>query len=174
MPVTQRFRQGIRALLAFSTDVDYDLAERYLNSQQMTLFQQMAKPEQLHSLNVLRDVLAQSEQTPHDLAVVALLHDSGKARCHLAVWQKTISVLVSKFLPSLDDRLSRDGQLTFWRAPFMVRRNHPTWSAQFLADLGCNERIVWLAEHHADNADQWHNHPHHALLVRLQTADDAN
>jgi hypothetical protein len=170
----QRFRQGIRALLAFSYPVDYPLAEQYLSAKQMVLFRQMGRSEQLHSLNVLRSVLAQSAQTPHDLAVAALMHDIGKSRYTLAVWQKTISVLVKKFLPELSARLSAFNRLTFWNAPFVVRQWHPKWSAELLAEVGATESVIWLAEHHADSAEQWREHPNYPLLLRLQQADDAN
>jgi hypothetical protein len=170
----QRIRQGIRALLAFSYSVDYPLAEQYLSAMQMALFRQMGRSEQLHSLNVLRSVLAQSAQTPHDLAVAALMHDVGKSRYKLAVWQKTVSVLVKKFLRGASARLAAYNQLTFWNAPFVVRQWHPKWSAELLAEIGSTEGVIWLAEHHADGAEQWREHPYYPLLVRLQAADDAN
>jgi hypothetical protein len=170
----QRIRQGLRALLAFSYTVDYPLAEQYLNAKQLVLFRQMGRSEQLHSLNVLRSVLAQSTQTPHDLAVAALMHDVGKSRYILAVWQKTVAVLVNKFLPKLSVRLSAHHQLAFWNAPFVVRQWHPQWSAELLSEVGSTEGVIWLAEHHADDAEQWREHPSYPLLVRLQQADDAN
>jgi hypothetical protein len=170
----QRFRQGIRALLAFTQDVDYALAATYLNDRQMSLFKQMGRSEQLHSLNVLRSVLAQSPQTPHDLAVAALLHDVGKSRRNMAVWQKTISVLVKTFLPPLNHYLSKDDKLTFWNAPFVVRCWHPKWSAELLAETDASECVLWLAGHHADAAEQWHEHPYYPLLLRLQQADNEN
>lgn len=170
----QRFQQGIYALLAFARKVNYELAERYLNSEQMALFRSMAKSEQLHSINVLRDVLAQAEQTPRDLAVAALLHDSGKSRKHLMVWQKTISVLVRKFLPELDNHLSEDEKLSFWRAPFIVRRHHPKWSGELLSAMNSSDCVIWLVTHHAESANNWQEHPYYDLLIRLQRADDAN
>src|SRR5215213_6736056 len=94
----QRLRQGIRALFAFTQPVDFDLAASYLTPAEMALFRQMRRSEQLHSLNVLRTVLAESaaaqQFVPPELAVAALLHDVGKSRYPLAVWQKTIAVLV--------------------------------------------------------------------------------
>lgn len=170
----QRFQQGIYALLAFVHEVDYELAERYLSPEQMALLRSMAKSEQLHSINVLRDVLVQAEQTENDLAVAALLHDSGKSRKHLMVWQKTISVLVRKFLPALDNLLSEDGKLSFWRAPFIVRRHHPKWSGELLSAIDSSDCVIWLVSHHAEPADDWREHPYYELLIRLQTADDAN
>lgn len=172
--MNQRLQQGLRAIFAFTQSIDHDLVERYLTQDEMALFRQLALSEQLHSVNVLRDILEQSQQTPHDLAVAALLHDIGKCRKHMAVWQKTISVLVKTFLPKLDDKLSEDGELTFWRAPFILRRHHPKWGGQLLSDIQSSDCVIWLTTHHADDADDWHDHPYYELLIRLQQADDAN
>jgi HD domain len=170
----QRIQQGIRALLAFTTPLDLDLAQQYLSPEELNAFQQMSRAEQLHSLNVLRDVLAQSDKTPHALAVVALLHDVGKSRYHLAVWQKTIAVLVKAFIPKLASYLARDETLNFWRAPFTVRKYHPQWSADLLRACQSDDIAIWLAEHHQESADRHIDHPNYHLLCRLQAADDAH
>jgi len=173
-PKIQRVQQGIRALLAFATPLDLHLAQQYLSQAELIAFQQMSRAEQLHSLNVLRDVLAQSDTTPHALAVVALLHDVGKSRYHLAVWQKTIAVIIKAFIPRLSNYLSRDETLNFWCAPFTVRTYHPKWSAEILRDCQSDAIAIWLAEHHQEDADHYKDHPNYPLLCRLQQADDAN
>lgn len=173
--VLQRIEQGLRALFAFAQTVDYPLAEPFLNEKEMALFRRLSKSEQLHSLNVLRDVLAQDAQTPQDLAVAALLHDAGKARWKLGVAQKTLSVLVEKFFPKLNKRLSREEGLNFWTAPFVVRRHHPKWSGEFLQEIGSSEIAVWLVQHHAEPAAaQWRESPYFEMLRRLQEADNKN
>lgn len=174
MAVSQRLKQGLRALLAFTRGVDYDLAAQYLTDEQLILFKKMTHGEQLHSVNVLRHVLKHNEHVPHDLALVALMHDVGKSRYALAVWQKTISVLVKRFVPHLSHDLSSEEKLTFWRAPFVVRRYHPQWSAELLAQTSASERAIWLARYHQDNADNWRYHPYYELLCKLQTSDDVN
>lgn len=174
MSAGKRIEQGFRALLAFTQSVDYELAGRYLNAKQMALFRSMAKPEQLHSLNVLRDVLAENGSVSDVLATSALLHDVGKARYHLAVWQKTIAVLIRQFLPELEAKLSTAESLNFWRAPFVVRRHHPKWSGEILTEIGASEELIWLVRHHADSPDKWQGHPLYNLLLCLQKADDAN
>ncbi len=171
---TQRVQQGLRALLAFATRVDLELAQHHLSPAEFDAFQNMAKAEQLHSLNVLRDVLAQADTTPHALAVVALLHDVGKSGYHLAVWQKTIAVLLKKAFPSFASRLANRDKLTFWTAPFIVRAHHPRWSADILRTCDSDEIAIWLAEHHQDPAELYIDHANYELLCRLQVADDAN
>lgn len=170
----QRVQQGVRALLAFATSVDTDLAQQTLSAKEFQAFVGMSRSEQLHSLNVLRDVLAQSDTTPPALAVAALLHDVGKSRYHLMVWQKTIAVLVKAFIPKLAAYLARDETLNFWRAPFTVREYHPKWSANILRRCQSDDVAIWLAEHHQEDATQHQDHPYYELLCRLQAADDAN
>jgi hypothetical protein len=169
-----RIKQGGRALLAFAQPVDHALVQQTLSLSQQTVFSRLARSEQLHSLNVLRDVLAQSEHTPPDLAAAALLHDCGKSRYALAIWQKTLAVLVRAFVPTLEQKLSQEDRLTFWRAPFVVRKYHPTWGAQMLRDIDASPRLIWLVAHHADSLEAWPDHPDKLLLARLQKADDAN
>lgn len=172
MIALHRVRQGVRALLAFSQPVDLTLASAYLSPPLLRVFAQMRRAEQLHSLNVLRTVLAQEAATPLDLAAAALLHDVGKSRYPFPTWQKTLVVLVRAFLPRLFQRLSQGSPENFWQRPFVVYARHPTWSAQIVAQAGAPERTVWLVAHHADTV--WANHPNAHLLKRLKAADDAN
>lgn len=174
MAVAGRLRQGFRAVFAFSQPVDLDLAAQYLSPELLALFGRMQRGEQLHSLRVLRDVLAQESNTPHDLALAALLHDVGKSRYPLAVWQKTLTVLVRAGLPGLFKKWSKGDAVNFWLRPFVVHVQHPLWSAELIAAEGTSERAVWLVEHHADSLNLWVNHPNRDLLRRLQVADDAN
>jgi hypothetical protein len=173
MAAVQRLRQGVRALTAFSRPVAVDLAEHYLSASELALFHRMQRSEQLHSLNVLRHVLAQGS-TPPSLAAAALLHDAGKIHRPLRVWQKTLVVLVRALLPPLYRRLIQGSPENFWVRPFAVSVQHPQWSADLLADAGSSETVIWLAAHHQDSPEQWTDHAHYTLLKRLQQADDAN
>lgn len=177
---TMRLRQGVCALLADFRSVDEALAARYLNAEQLTLFRRMTRSEQLHSLNVLRDVLAQSAETPRDLAQAALLHDVGKTLCPLSVAQRSLAVAMATLWPALDlhwrgpdpqAALAQLSELPWWRVGSVVRQHHPTWGALLAHSVGLSERTVWLIAHHAEAID---DHPYVALLRRLQQADDAN
>jgi hypothetical protein len=182
MPAANRLRQGLRALFAFTRPVDHALAARYLNPQQVILFQQMRRSEQLHSLNVLRDVLTlESLQGDAidtvdlaDLTLAALLHDVGKTRYPLAIWQKTLTVLVRAFARPLYQQWSKGDPTHLWQRAFVVAEQHPAWSAALVSATGASDNALWLIAHHADNAAQWQDHPCVHLLKCLQQADDAN
>jgi hypothetical protein len=173
MAAVYRFRQGLRALLAFSQPIEMPLAAQYLTPELLGLFGQMRPSEQLHSLNVLRSVLAQGT-TPPELAVAALLHDVGKSRYPLWTWQKTVVVLVRAAFPSLYQRWSQGNPAHFWQRPFVVNAQHPTWSAEMVDGIGVAEAALWLIAHHQESPTVWENHPYAPLLKRLQAADNAN
>ncbi|NDJ59501.1 MAG: HD domain-containing protein [Chloroflexi bacterium] len=173
MAATQRMRQGVRALIAFAQPVDHELAAAYLTPALFARFRLMRRSEKLHSLNVLRAILAEGP-APHDLEVAALLHDVGKTRYPLVLWQRMAPVIVGVIAPGLVQRWScRDPRRWWWR-PYVVYVHHPAWSAELIAAAGANPDAIWLVEHHQDDARRWRDHRLYPLLVRLQHADDLN
>ena len=170
---TDRLGQGLRALFAFATPVDSRLAQAHLSQAEYAAFAAMDASEQLHSLNVLRTLLNDGEDVPRALAVAALMHDVGKSRYRLAVWQKTLYVIVSRWRPGLARRLADQKRLTWWNAAFVVGARHARWSGEILRACGTDETAVWLAENHG-LLSRRDSHPDGALLRRLQAADDRN
>ena len=173
MTAVYRLRQGLRALFAFTQEVDYSFAVQYLSPSLLGIFRQMRRSEQLHSLRVLQALLDEGNVSP-SLAGAALLHDVGKSRYPMSLWQRTTPVLVKKLSPSLLERLSSGDAASRWRRGFVVYVHHPAWSAQLIGQFGGDDDTAWLAEHHADDAAQWREHPLYGDLVRLQRADDLN
>lgn len=131
----------------------------------------MSRSEQLHSLQVLGKVIAADPTAPRTLAAAALLHDVGKSRYRLAVWQRTLAVIVESIAPGLSRALSQEANMDFWRAPFVVRRHHAKWSAEILRGCGSDESTIWLVERHQDDAERYRGHPRYSMLARLQSAD---
>lgn len=171
---SRRLAQGLRALLAFATSPDLALAQKYLSNCEFAAFQAMSRSEQLHSLNVLRAVLDAQPNAPMALTAAALLHDVGKSRRRLAVWQKTLAVLFQSLAPALCQRLSREEAPSIWRIPFIVQQHHPKWGGEILRACGSDLELIWLVEQHQAETSEHQGHPAYKLLKRLQAADNAS
>ncbi len=171
--IRHRLSQGLRALLAFAQPPDRKLARNTLTDCEYAAFIALSRADQLHSLRVLRNVLKAQSRPPRSLATAALLHDVGKARYHLSVWQKTLAVLLAAVAPGLSRRLGDDQRLNWWRAPFVVRRNHAAWGGAILRECGADEAVIWLVEQHQADAGAFEDHPWHQQLIQLQRADRA-
>jgi hypothetical protein len=173
MTALYRLSQGLRALFSFAQPVDYALVAAYLSPPLLARFRELRRSEQLHSLRVLRALLDEGD-TPHDLAVVGLLHDVGKSRYPLSLWQRSLPVLLKALSPRWLQHLSDGDPRNRWLRGFVVYVHHPAWSGDIIAQGGGSADSVWLAAHHADDAAGWREHRLYTWLVRLQRADDMN
>ncbi len=63
------------------------------------LFCRLTPSEQYHAYHV-RQTLAADGQTNPDLLTAALLHDVGKSKMPLAMWERVLIVLGFKFVPA--------------------------------------------------------------------------
>lgn len=166
-----RLRQGTRALSAFARPLEIERAAAVLTPAELALFQRMRRSEQLHSLNVLASAQADDSLT---LAQAALLHDVGKIRYPIRLWQRTMPVLVGAISRRWLERLAERDPRPAWSRGFVVSVHHPAWGAELAAEAGASADVVWLVRHHAEDPARWQSHPLYPLLVRLKRADDAN
>ena len=169
-----RLGQGLRALAAFVTPPVLALAGQRLSDCEYAAFLQLSRADQLHSLRVLRAVLDANLDAPEALAKAALLHDIGKSRYRLAVWQKSLAVLAKSIAPKLSQQWGAGESLSLWRAPFEVRAHHARWGGAILRSCETAEAVIWLTENHQRSADELRGHALHGLLIALQRADNAS
>ena len=137
----------------------------------MTLFTQLQASEQNHSLRVLREIQNRGEANP-DLLVAALLHDIGKIRYPLRLWERVFIVLGKKFFPR---RVKVWGQAKprGWVRPFVVAAQHPLWGGDLALEVDTAPQAVSLIRRHQDKrhqraSDKIEDH----LLSVLQNADN--
>ena len=161
----RRLRQGLNALTAFAQPVDRALAAQHLTPEMQACFARLRRSEQLHSLRVLRALLAGGEVSPA-LAVAALLHDVGKTRWPFPLWQRVLVVLLPRLAPRLAERLAQGSEADPLARPFILCERHPVWGAAMARAAGADERTVRLIERHAQPPGDDHE------LARLRAADE--
>jgi len=168
-----RARQFWQALRSAPGATDHKLVNQVLSPALAALFYQMQPSEQAHSVRVLRSLLSQGE-TSHDLQVAALLHDAGKARCPLRLWERVEIVLAQALFPRQVARWG-EGDPQGWRRPFVAARRHPEWGAQMAAEAGASPLTANLIRRHQDLLPPDPTHlPEDTFLLRLQQFDDHN
>jgi hypothetical protein len=146
-------------------------ARNILTDSQMKLFLELQASEQNHSLRVLREIQQQGETNP-DLLVAALLHDVGKIRYPLRLWERIFIVLGKKLFPERIAAWGRD-KPQGWARPFVVAAQHPLWGGDLALKANTTPQAVQLILRHQDKisppvADQLEEY----LLSVLQNADN--
>jgi acyl-coenzyme A synthetase/AMP-(fatty) acid ligase len=135
------------------------------------LFCRMTPGEQYHAYRVWQTLMKQGH-ADHDLLTAALLHDVGKSKMPLAVWEKVAIVLGFKFVPRLAEKWGQAEtvQPSWLARPFVVAVQHPAWGAGMAEAAGGSPVAVALIRCHQSKSNEleleW--------LPVLQAADNSN
>jgi hypothetical protein len=146
--IIYRVRQFWLALTAVPSAEDLDLARKYLSPSLMTLFLRMDKSEQTHSCAILRQLLERGENQG-DLLVAALLHDVGKSRHPLRLWERIVIVLGNAFAPNQVCNWAQ-GEPRGWKRPFVVANQHAKWGADLAQLAGASPLSVTIIKRHQE------------------------
>jgi hypothetical protein len=146
-------------------------AQQILTASQMNLFTQMQASEQNHSLRVLQTIQNQGESNP-DLHVAALLHDVGKTRYPLHLWERVFVVVGKKLFAQIAKKWGQ-GEPRGWKRPFVVAEQHPLWGWELALEAGTTPLAAKLIRRHQEkNANPTTNQLEEHLLSILQNADN--
>lgn len=172
MGILYRPRQFWAALSAAPSAQEINLAAQTLSAEQFALFQRMQPGEQAHSLAVLRALECDQPLEP-ELAAAALLHDVGKIRAPLWIWERVVIVIARAVIPEKVKAWGAADRPVGWKRPFVVAEKHPEWGARLAAQAGLGPRGVDIIRRHQDRLEMSRqNDPLLPFLLRLQSADN--
>jgi putative nucleotidyltransferase with HDIG domain len=167
--VFYRAHQLWQALTVTPATEDLERASQALSPQLMALFLNQQASEQVHSLKVFIDLCDQGEQSP-ELLAAALLHDVGKSRYPLQLWER-VTVVIGQAFAFRQAASWSQAEPRSWRRPFVVARQHGVWGAEMAAASGASPLTVELIRRHHDPVAASSVHPTDQLLQQLQTLD---
>lgn len=171
-----RARQFWQAIWPGSGEEEPGPAKKNLTPPLMGLFYRMQPGDQAHALRVLERLQAGGYSQP-DLLAAALLHDVGKVRRPLKVWERVIIVLGQDYFPQAG-RWFGSGQVGGGRLSshlwgiFEVAQRHPEWGAELARQAGASPLAVELIRHHQQGALPEDHSTETRLLQALRAADD--
>lgn len=147
-----RVRQVLKALYPQITPEEIAWAAEILPPQGLALFQAQPQPEQRHGLDVALDLAAQGIQD-HNLLMAALLHDCGKIKYPLALWERIFIVLLQKISPYQRETLLR--KFPSLQKAWQIAEKHPEWGAELASQGELNPLVVDLIRnHHTPNSPE--------------------
>jgi putative nucleotidyltransferase with HDIG domain len=125
---------------------DWEEVASVLSPDELALFAEMPDSEQAHAVRVLRALKAEGHRDP-DLLAAGLLHDVGKCRYPLGIWDRVWIVLAGGQMTSKSspkgDRLGRDDG-----HPLVIAERHAEWGAEMAHNHGFSPLTVWLIRNH--------------------------
>jgi hypothetical protein len=180
--ILYRTRQFWHYLSSSPAYQDIENIKSILQPPLFVLFSGMSQEEQAHSANILKKLLQKGEKNP-ELLSAALLHDVGKSRFPLRLWERVFIVLAKMVFPQRCRTWGANNSLAppsgawrgfFWRLkkPFMVAELHPQWGAEMAAKAGASRRVVSLIRRHQDWLGESPVEEEDRLLAMLQMVDD--
>jgi len=173
--IAYRASQFWKALQSRPTSEQLAEARSILTPELMALFLTIQPGEQAHSLKIMEELEQQGQNNP-DLQVAALLHDVGKARYPLRVWERIEIVIAKACLPTQVKGWGA-AQPKGWKRPFVIAAQHAVWGAEAAAAAGASPLTVELIRRHQTRPQpQADQNPISALaeqyLTHLQRLDD--
>lgn len=170
MKIGYRLTQFWHAIRQTPNDQDLEEVRALLTPPQAALFLKMQPAEQAHALRVLRFLRKHGQKHPN-LLCAALLHDVGKIRYRLTLWQRVWIVLAQHLFPDRAHQWAQNPR-NAWQKALEVAEKHPEWGAHLAAEVDCEPLTLRLIAHHQQRTTQSAQTLEDWLLISLQIADD--
>ncbi|AHF06659.1 HD domain-containing protein [Desulfitobacterium metallireducens] len=153
-----RIEQFYHGLFPRISSKDLQLVHSFLSGAPLFLFESQPPADQRHAIDVALDLLQNqvhlSFPQKRILIQAALLHDCGKTRYPLKIWQRVYIVLCVKLPIPVQNLL--EGLTTFQALslPLILAQQHPKWGAMLASKAGLTEEVIELIRnHHAPHSE---------------------
>lgn len=145
----QQFYHGIFPQISSE---DLQLVHSFLNETPRLLFDAQSPTDQRHALDVALDLLQNQAHLSFPqkriLIQAALLHDCGKIRYPLKIWQRVYIVLCAKLPCPVQEFLKGLTQHKALSLPLILAEQHPAWGAVLASQAGLAEEVIALIRNH--------------------------
>ncbi len=170
--IIYRINQFKLALWAKPSQKDLNYAKDILNLKQFELFTKLQDSEQAHAIAVCRQTEGQGHHQA-DLLTAALLHDIGKIRYPLRLWERVFIVIAKSFdTEYFEKRWDEEGKGLF--RIFAIAAQHPAWGAELAKQVETSPMAVSLIQRHQDEMPNVIETEEDRLLEILQKNDNIN
>lgn len=161
-----RIKQFMWAAKSLLDDVDIEYVNKYLNTEERKLFNQLRKTDQQHCIRVCKTAIDLSKDKDIDLKVVgkaALLHDIGKGEYGLNIFEKSVMVIMDKVSKGKLKKYNKFKQVDSYY-------NHPSKGADMLKEFNIYDKefIDTIKYHHDRNVNK------NKLLNIIRESDNKN
>lgn len=184
MRILYRIRQAWQAGIVNPRPSDLSQLTGILTPPMLEIFNRQKPFEKAHSIQVYQQLVRTGEKC-EDLLIAALLHDIGKIRFPLHLWERAVIVLFRSLFPDAS-RNWGTGEPAGWRRPFVVAENHPVWGKEIALQAGVSPLTATIIERHQEprvfsnngrvniTGDQDQNSEVDLLVYKLQMLDHQN
>lgn len=146
-----RVKQFIWGFISLYKKVDYDYVKKYLNKEELLLFDKLKVNDKHHCIRVCKDAISFNEKLKEDekleevkLGRAALLHDIGKGILHLSLFDKSIIVILDKITKGKIRRYKNNKKINIYY-------NHPKEGYEILKSKGYSKEILEVVRDHHKN-----------------------
>lgn len=141
-----RVKQFIWGIEASFKKIDYSYIKKYLNKDEIIMFNRLKKSDKYHCLRVCKDSLSflDDKNIKFDkdkVAKAALLHDIGKSKYHLNLIEKSTIVLLDKFSNGKLKKYDNIKQINIYY-------NHPKIGYEMLKKQNYDKELLEVVRYH--------------------------
>ena len=166
--VLYRVKQFIWGFTSFFKNIDYEYVNEFLNEDEIKIFNKLKHNDKHHCIRVCKDSIKMKEDFNIDvdkykLGKAALLHDVGKSKMPLSIFEKSVVVLLDKATSGKIKKYDKIKQIDIYY-------NHPKNGLEVLKNFKYDKELLEVVRYHHNN----NNISDNKLLNIIRESDDKN